>query len=50
MTVISGALSLTHADGRVETIGPGDTFFIPKGTPLIWEVTETLRKFYMIVE
>ncbi len=50
MTVVSGSLALTHADGRTETFTAGDTFFIAKGTKLIWEITETLRKFYMIVE
>lgn len=50
MTVISGSLTLTHPDGRAETFTAGDTFFIPKGSPCIWEITETLRKFYMIVE
>ena len=50
MTVISGELRLTHQDGRVETLRAGDTFFIPKGMPLVWEITEKLRKFYMIVE
>ena len=49
MTVVSGRLRLTHADGRVETLGPGDTFFIAKGTPVVWEITETLRKIYTIV-
>lgn len=49
MTVISGALTLTHPDGRAEHFTRGDTFFIPKGAPVIWEITETLRKFYMIV-
>ena len=48
MTVVSGSVSLTHADGRAETFGPGDTFFIAKGSRLVWEITETLRKFYMI--
>ena len=48
MTVISGAVTLTHADGRTETFTSGDTFFIAKGSKLIWEITETLRKFYMI--
>ncbi|MEL6264251.1 MAG: cupin domain-containing protein [Pseudomonadota bacterium] len=49
MTVISGSVTLTHPDGRAETMGPGDTFFIAKGTPLTWEITETLRKHYLIV-
>ncbi len=48
MSVISGSLTLTDAEGRAETFTPGDMFFIPKGTPCTWEITETLRKFYMI--
>lgn len=48
MTVISGSVTLTHSGGRVETFTAGDTFFIAKGSKLIWEITETLRKFYMI--
>lgn len=48
MTVVSGSVTLTHDDGRSETLRPGDTFFIPKGSKLVWEITETLRKFYMI--
>ncbi len=50
MTVISGSVTLTHPDGRSETFAAGDTFFIPKGAPCVWEITETLRKFYMIAE
>ncbi len=49
MTVISGALTLTHADGRSESFTAGDTFFIAKGTQCIWEITQTLRKYYLIV-
>ena len=48
MTVISGSVTLTSPDGTSETFTSGDTFFIPKGTPLTWHITETLRKFYMI--
>jgi uncharacterized cupin superfamily protein len=47
MTVISGSVTLSR-DERSETFTAGDTFFIAKGTPCIWEITETLRKFYMI--
>ena len=49
MHVISGSVTMTHPDGRSETFTPGDTFFIPKGSPCTWENTEPLRKFYMIV-
>lgn len=48
MTVISGSVTLTNADGISETFTSGDVFFIPKGTKCIWHITETLRKFYMI--
>lgn len=48
MTIISGSVTMTHPDGRAETFTGGDTFFITKGSPCVWEVTETLRKFYMI--
>ena len=49
MTVLSGSVTLTNPDdGSSETFTTGDTFFIPKGAPCIWEITEKLRKFYMI--
>ena len=48
MTVISGSVTLTDAEGHSETFVAGDSFFIPKGSKCIWEITETLRKFYMI--
>lgn len=48
MTVISGSVTLTSSDGAEQTFTSGDTFFIPKGTPCTWEITQTLRKFYMI--
>ena len=47
MTVISGSVTLTR-DGRSETFTAGDTFFVAKGSSFTWEITETLRKFYMI--
>jgi uncharacterized cupin superfamily protein len=50
MTLISGKLTLTHKDGREEHLGAGDTFYIAKGQHVVWEITEQLRKFYMIVE
>lgn len=49
MTVVSGAITLTHRDGRSESFGPGDTFYIAKGQYVVWEITQTLRKMYMIV-
>jgi uncharacterized protein len=48
MTVIEGSVTVTTADGKAETYRAGDTFFIAKGTRCTWEITQTLRKFYMI--
>ena len=48
MTILSGSVTITHADGETETFTTGDTFFIPKGAKCIWHVTETLRKYYLI--
>lgn len=49
MTVISGSVTLTHQNGLVETFTAGDSFFIAKGSRMTWEITEKLRKYYMIV-
>ncbi|MFK7938615.1 MAG: cupin domain-containing protein [Roseovarius sp.] len=48
MTIVSGKITLTHPDGTKEHLIAGDTFFIAKGAPVVWEITETLRKIYMI--
>jgi uncharacterized cupin superfamily protein len=48
MTVISGSVTLSNANGDSETFTSGDVFFIPKGTRCTWHITEKLRKFYMI--
>ena len=48
MTVISGSVTITGDDGESETFGAGDSFVIPKGTKCVWEITDTLRKFFMI--
>ena len=49
MTILSGSVTLTNTeDGKSETFTAGDTFFVAKGTPCIWEITETLRKYYFI--
>ena len=49
MTILSGSVTLTNLeDGSSDTFTAGDTFFVPKGTPCTWEITETLRKYYFI--
>ena len=48
MTVLGGSVSITNEAGEIETFTKGDSFFIPKGAKVIWEITETLTKHYMI--
>ncbi len=49
MTVLAGSVTVTDSNtGRAETFKKGDSFFIPKGTNCIWEITETLKKYYFI--
>lgn len=50
MTVLSGSVTLTDSNGKAETFTSGDTFYIAKGTKCIWQIDETLRKYYMITE
>ena len=47
MTIISGTLVLTNADGVEETFGPGEVVFVAKGSKMTWHITERLRKYYM---
>lgn len=47
MTIISGALMMTNAEGVEESFGPGEVVFVPKGSKLTWHITERLRKYYM---
>lgn len=49
MHVLSGQVTVTRDDGSSETFTAGDVFFIPRGTKCTWHITETLRKYYMIV-
>lgn len=45
---ISGRVSLTDPDGRVNTFGPGESCIMPVGWQGRFEVIETLRKIYVI--
>jgi len=48
MTIISGSVTLTNSDGQAEVFNAGDVLFVSKGSKFSWEITETLRKYYMI--
>ncbi|MEM1436744.1 MAG: cupin domain-containing protein [Pseudomonadota bacterium] len=47
MTIISGSLTITNADGETEVFGPGEVVFAAKGAKMTWHITERLRKYYM---
>ena len=47
MTIISGHLIITNADGVEESFGPGEVVFVSKGSKLTWHITERLKKYFM---
>ncbi len=50
MHILEGEASITDQRGNVETYGPGETLFIPKGTECNFLVGEHLRKIYCILD
>lgn len=48
-TILSGSVTVTDADGNAETFGAGDSFLMPQDFRGTWHITETLKKFWMIV-
>ena len=50
MIVLEGSVTVTDAEGVGETFSAGDAFIMPKGFRGTWENTETIRKYYMILE
>lgn len=50
MLVLDGAITVGYADGEEDTFRAGDAFLIPKGLPIAWKQSETVRKFYMIYD
>ncbi len=48
--VISGRCRITGDDGRLITAGPGDSFVIEPGFTGSWEVTEPMRKSWVVKE
>jgi len=50
MTVLAGSVTITDKDGTAQTFKAGDSFVIGAGWSGTWEITETMRKFWMIYE
>ncbi|MTH60471.1 DUF861 domain-containing protein [Paracoccus litorisediminis] len=49
-TVLSGRVAITDADGTVQEFGPGDNYVLKSGFEGRFEVLETLRKIYVLIE
>ena len=47
---ITGRVEMTHADGRKQLLGPGDTVNLPLGWKGEWRVIDTVRKLYVITQ
>ena len=48
-TIVSGAGTVTDADGTEQVLVPGSVITLPKGWSGRWDLTETLRKVYVLV-
>jgi len=48
--ILSGRATVTETGGEPVEIGPGDTLVTPAGWTGVWEVHETLRKTYVVMD
>lgn len=44
--VLEGETVITEEDGTVHEFGPGDCFFVPKGTVCQWHIPRYIKKYY----
>lgn len=49
-TILSGKGVITDNSGRKTDIGPGSIVTLPRGWTGRWDITETVRKVYVIVK
>lgn len=50
MHILSGACTFTPAGGVAREIRAGDTLFFPTHTTGVWDIRETLRKVYVVLD
>ncbi len=48
VNVYQGEIVATLNDGESVMLKPGDSFFVPKGAKIRWEVRETVAKYLMV--
>ena len=49
-SIVNGGGTITDADGTKHVLVPGAVVTLPKGWSGRWDISETLRKVYVIVE
>lgn len=50
MHLLEGTVTFSDDKGETQSLKPGDTFFVPMGTPNSWRSEGTLRKIYCIFQ
>ena len=50
MMLLGGTVTITPLDGKPVELGEGDVFVLPKGWSGRWDVTETVRKLFVLVD
>jgi uncharacterized cupin superfamily protein len=50
MLLLGGSVTITPLDGEPVELGEGDVFVLPKGWSGRWDVTETVRKLFVLVD
>lgn len=48
MHLVAGGVRFAAPDGSVLSLGKGDTLFVARGTPVGWESSERVAKFYVV--
>ncbi len=47
MHLLEGELTITASDGSTQSYAASDTLFVPQGAQITWEISRTLRKYFM---
>ncbi len=50
MMLLRGTATITPAQGAPVSLSEGDVFVLPKGWSGRWDIAETVRKFYVLVD
>lgn len=48
MHLVAGGVRFAAPDGSVLSLNKGDTLFVPRGTPVGWESSEHVAKYYVV--